>query len=90
MMLAFLVDLVQEGCCRVFLSARATFGSKVSMWADMRASIIFTNLEGWDDLMHGMTPGTLPRPPPQALDPTASPGTSVRLGRGGRTGASCA
>ena len=66
MMLAFLIDQVQERCCRVFQAARATFTSRVSMWDEMRAALTAANLEGWAGLMHWLLPETPPRPPPEA------------------------
>ena len=66
MMLAFLVDQVQERCCRVFRAARAAFTSRTSLWAAMRASLIAADLDGWGTLMHRLVPRKLPRPPPEA------------------------
>lgn len=66
MMLAFLIDQVQERCCRVFQTARAAFTSRTSLWATMRAYLIAADLDGWGTLMHRLRPGKLPRPPPEA------------------------
>ena len=67
MMLAFLIDQVQERCCRVFQAARAKFTSRVSMWDAMRAALTAANLEGWAGLIHWLLPRTFPRPPPEAV-----------------------
>ena len=66
MMLVFLIDQVQERCCRVFQTARAAFTSRTSLWATMRAYLIAGDLDGWCTLMHRQRPGKLPRPPPEA------------------------
>ena len=62
---AFLADQVQERCCRVFRATRAKFTSGSSIWADIRASFIAANLNGWDNLMHGMILESVPRTPPE-------------------------
>ena len=65
MMLAFLIEQVQERCCRVFQAARAVFTSRTSLWVAMRAGLMTATLNGWGDLMHWLLPITLPRPPPE-------------------------
>ncbi len=50
MMLAFLVDQVQEHSCRLFQAARARFHSRTSLWERMRAFFTDFRLAGWTTL----------------------------------------
>ena len=52
MMLAYLIDQVQERCCPVFQAARASTRTRASLRMHMRACLIAANLDGWNDLMH--------------------------------------
>ena len=65
MMLAFLIDQVQERCCRVFQAARQARVSRIHLWARMCSGITEIPLSGWDHLMLRLA-GRWPRPPPPA------------------------
>jgi hypothetical protein len=51
MMLAFLIDQVQELTCQVFKKARKLTGSYSSLWENIRGLFIYFDLESWNDLM---------------------------------------
>ena len=51
----------------VVQAARTTFTSRKSLRATLQAGLIAPNPEGWNDLMRGLTYGTLARPPPEGL-----------------------
>ena len=65
MMLAFLIEQVQERCCRVFRAARAAFTSRKSLWRRMLSFLEVAPLTGWQDLMLRLTGGHPARPPPE-------------------------
>lgn len=61
MMLAFLVDQVQELGCRLFQTARAQFRSRTSLWERLRA--LFTNyfIADWKTMWEAIALGHVPR-----------------------------
>ncbi|MCE2522299.1 MAG: hypothetical protein J4F49_03645 [Rhodobacteraceae bacterium] len=65
MVLTFLIDQIQERCCRVYQVARRKFSSKTSLWDLMRAHLRIRHLSGWDDLMLRIA-GKRSRSPPSA------------------------
>jgi len=50
MMLAFLIDQIQEHSCRVFQAARARFRSRTSLWERMRAFFTDFRIPDWATL----------------------------------------
>jgi len=50
MMLAFLVDQVQELSCRLFQAARARFRSRTSLWERLRARVLDCYVPDWPTL----------------------------------------
>lgn len=50
MMLAFLIDQVQEHSCRLFQAARARFHSRTSLWERMRAFFTDFRIPDWTTL----------------------------------------
>jgi hypothetical protein len=48
MMLAFLIDQVQESCCEVFQQARNTFRTKVYLWKKMAALFLSYMIRDWE------------------------------------------
>ena len=54
MMLAFLVDQVQELCCRLFQAARARFRSRTSLWERLRARVVDFYILDWQTLWHSI------------------------------------
>ena len=51
MMLAFLVDQIQEEACRVFKAARARRRTKKSLWEKMRSAMQFFRIPDWETMM---------------------------------------
>src|ERR671925_1625230 len=64
MMLAFLVDQIQELCCATFQAARKARHSRTSLWQWMRSLFTGYYIESWrqffEALIHGHTPYQLP------------------------------
>jgi hypothetical protein len=50
MMLAFLVDQVQELCCGLFKAARQRFRSRTSLWLRMQALFLGFYISSWEEL----------------------------------------
>ena len=48
MMLAFLIDQVQESCCELFQQARNTFRTKIYLWKKMAALFLSYRIPDWD------------------------------------------
>jgi hypothetical protein len=57
MMLAFLVDQVQELSCHLFKKARAKFKSRTSLWESIRSIFKHYLVNSWDDLFQGIANG---------------------------------
>jgi hypothetical protein len=57
MMLAFLVDQVQELSCHLFKKARAKFKSRTSLWERIRGLFKEFLINSWDDLLCGIAHG---------------------------------
>ena len=64
MMLAFLIDQVQERCCRVFQAAKAEAVSRTTLWRRMRSFLFVAHLTGWEELMLRLAGEHTARPPP--------------------------
>jgi hypothetical protein len=54
MMLAFLVDQVQELCCGLFQRARQRFHARISLWERMRSLFMLFYIESWEILWNAM------------------------------------
>lgn len=54
MMLAFLVDQVQELCCRLFQAARACCRSRTSLWERLRARVLDFYMPDWHTLWNSI------------------------------------
>jgi len=59
MMLAFLVDQVQELCCNVFQQALKKRESKIGLWKKMQSLFTEFLIDSWDDLFHVIIHGQL-------------------------------
>jgi hypothetical protein len=57
MMLAFLVDQVQELSCQMFKKARAKFKSRTSLWERMQGKFFNFLIKSWDDLFKAIIYG---------------------------------
>lgn len=57
MILAFLVDQVQEFSCHLFKQARAKFKSRTSLWDSIRSIFTHYLVMNWDDLFKGIAGG---------------------------------
>lgn len=51
MMLAFLVDQIQEHCCRVYAQVRQQCGTKKTLWMKMRALMTLWRMSHWQMMM---------------------------------------
>jgi hypothetical protein len=60
MMLAFLVDQVQEPGCRLFQAARAHFRSHTSLWERLRALCSDYFIPDWKTLWEAIATGHVP------------------------------
>lgn len=60
MMLAFLIDQVQELTCQVFKKVRKLTGSYSSLWENIRALFIYFELKSWADLMDRLIEANTP------------------------------
>lgn len=58
MMLAFLIDQVQELCCHLFKKARAKFKSRTSLWERIKSLFTTFLIKCWDDLFNAIAFGT--------------------------------
>ena len=68
MMLAFLVDQVQQLCCPLFQAAWATWGSKRLLWEKMRALFFDYALESMRQLLEALYYGLKRSAPTLAID----------------------
>jgi len=50
MMLAFLLDQIQQACCRYFQEARKEFGAKTRLWERIRAHFMLSHIHSWESL----------------------------------------
>ena len=50
MLLAFLLDQVQELCCMIFNAAKNRFYSKKALWDKLRSTFFEHFIEEWKDL----------------------------------------
>jgi Transposase DDE domain. len=57
MLLAFLVDQVQEWCCDLFKAARKRFRSRTSLWLRMRAFFLDFYISSWEELWQSIIKG---------------------------------
>ena len=57
MMLAFLVDQVQQRCCGLFQAALTKLGSKRSLWERIRGAFCWFKIGSWKDLFEGIVYG---------------------------------
>jgi hypothetical protein len=55
MMLAFLIDQVQEVCCTLFRKCKQVAGTYRNLWETMRAFFRFTRLHDWETFYLIMT-----------------------------------
>lgn len=51
MMLSFLVDQVQELCCKLFQEARKICKTKYNLWEKIRGALIFFKFNNWEMLL---------------------------------------
>ncbi|MEO7047373.1 MAG: transposase [Ferruginibacter sp.] len=54
MMLAFLIDQVQQLCCKLFKAALNFLKRKISLWERVRAYFSICYLESWDELYNAI------------------------------------
>ena len=57
MMLAFLIDQIQQRCCGLFQAALKKAGSKKSFWEKVRAAFFMFTIDSWKSLFEGLTCG---------------------------------
>jgi hypothetical protein len=70
MMLAFLVDQLQELACVPFQKARQRFRSRTSLWDRMRALFVGYYIDGWDIFWEAIIRGhQVARLQPKAIEP---------------------
>ena len=50
MMLAFLIDQIQQHCCRLFQAARTAAGSKRRLWRQLRSGFDLCLIPDWETL----------------------------------------
>ena len=60
MMLAFLVDQVQELCCKLFQEARKELKTKYRLWEEVRILIKYFKFDNWEMLLKIIRPVQLP------------------------------
>lgn len=65
MMLAYLIDQVQERCCAVFQAARQRCRSRVGLWRRMQSRFTTVYYSGWEEFMEHLA-GFRKRAPPPA------------------------
>ena len=68
MMLTFLIDQVQEACCRYFQEARLEFRAKIRLWEHIRAHFTLSFLHSWEALYAAIIWQTDPANPPSWQD----------------------
>ncbi|MEZ5476023.1 MAG: hypothetical protein R3E95_00505 [Thiolinea sp.] len=68
MMLTFLIDQVQETCCRYFQEARHSFRAKVRLWERIRAHFALSLIASWESLYAAIIWQTDPATPPMWSD----------------------
>jgi len=57
LMLAFLVDQIQELCCELFRKARAVFRTRIGLWSRMKSLFTEYIIASWDDLFNAIAYG---------------------------------
>ncbi|MBS4167168.1 MULTISPECIES: hypothetical protein [unclassified Neochlamydia] len=57
MMLALLIDQVQQRCCSMFLAALKKAGSRSSLWMLIWAFFVSYFIDTWEDLYHSIAYG---------------------------------
>ena len=61
MMLAFLIDQIQQRCCRLFQSALAVAKSKTRLWQKLRSRFDLCLIPDWETLYRSIiTPPQIP------------------------------
>lgn len=68
MMLTFLIDQVQEACCRYFQEARLEFTAKKRLWERIRAHFVLSTIASWQALYAAIIWKTDPSTEPQWHD----------------------
>jgi len=68
MMLAFLVDQLQQHCCKLFQAAWAKEGSKRALWETMRALFKLFAFESMADLLRSIVHGVIRKAPDLVID----------------------
>jgi hypothetical protein len=68
MMLAFLLDQVQESCCRYFQAARHRYHSRKLLWEKLRGYFTFHFIDSWESLFATLIWGGDCSVPPPWLD----------------------
>ena len=54
MLLAFLIDEVQEMACRLFQAARNAYHARIVLWEKMRALVFTFRVHSWESLMRAL------------------------------------
>ncbi|MBF5059115.1 transposase [Candidatus Neptunochlamydia vexilliferae] len=57
MMLAFLIDQVQQICCGLFNSARKRYHAKIVLWEKLRNTFAIFKLDSWETLYKALAQG---------------------------------
>lgn len=54
MLLAFLIDEIQELSCRLFQAARAAHHARIALWEKLRALFFTFDIQNWESLMRAL------------------------------------
>ncbi|WP_157736194.1 hypothetical protein [Granulosicoccus antarcticus] len=54
MLLAFLIDEIQELACRLFQAARGTYHARIVLWEKLRALFFTFDIKNWESLMRAL------------------------------------
>jgi hypothetical protein len=65
MMLAFLVDQIQQKCCKLFQTAQQTAISKIRFWSQLRGLFRHFLIQSWERLYSGIAYGVEQPPLPE-------------------------
>ena len=57
MMLAFLIDQIQEHCCEFFKNARNKFRTRIALWQKIKSLFLSFSISHWEDLLKSIARG---------------------------------
>ena len=56
-LLAFLIDQIQESCCKIFQASRNRFHSRIALWEKIRSMFSEFYIKTWHDFYMGIVFG---------------------------------